>query len=84
MPLNHIEIHVHRSVSIQQPHKKLQVDEWIHLCQSLSEKSTSPAATEAADPPDDPPGTVSRFHGLRVFLKIGVFIGRTHGKLIHI
>ena len=24
-----------------------------------------PEATAAADPPDDPPGTVSRFHGLR-------------------
>src|SRR5438874_13462546 len=27
---------------------------------------TSPAATLAADPPEDPPGTVSRSHGLRV------------------
>ena len=25
-----------------------------------------PDATAAADPPDDPPGVVSRFHGLRV------------------
>ena len=26
----------------------------------------SPAATAAAEPPEDPPGTVSRFHGFRV------------------
>ena len=32
-----------------------------------NEKSTSPAATDAAEPPEDPPGTVSKFHGLRVF-----------------
>src|SRR3954469_20102735 len=27
---------------------------------------TRPAATAAADPPEDPPGVRSRFHGLRV------------------
>src|SRR5262249_29570213 len=27
---------------------------------------TSHAATAAAEPPDDPPGTLARFHGLRV------------------
>src|SRR5262249_31324019 len=29
-----------------------------------SAHTASPAATAAADPPEDPPGTVSRFHGL--------------------
>ncbi len=29
-------------------------------------QGTSPADTAAADPPLDPPGVVSRFHGLRV------------------
>src|SRR5881392_789016 len=32
-----------------------------------SANKTSPAATAAADPPDEPPGTVSRFHGFFVF-----------------
>ena len=27
---------------------------------------TCPAATAAPDPPDEPPGTLSRFHGFRV------------------
>jgi hypothetical protein len=31
-----------------------------------SAHTTSPAATAAADPPDDPPGTVSRFQGFLV------------------
>jgi len=31
-----------------------------------SERTTSPAATAAADPPDEPPGTRSRSHGLCV------------------
>ena len=30
-----------------------------------SAHTACPEATAAADPPDDPPGTVSRFHGLR-------------------
>src|SRR5207237_7325873 len=30
------------------------------------QKGTSPAATAAAEPPLDPPGVRSRFHGLRV------------------
>ena len=34
-----------------------------------SENKTSPAATAAADPPDEPPGTVSRFHGFLRFLE---------------
>src|SRR5881409_440117 len=30
-----------------------------------SAQTASPAATAAAEPPDDPPGTVARSHGLR-------------------
>ena len=34
----------------------------------------SPAETAAADPPEDPPGTHSRFQGLLVFLKAEVSV----------
>jgi hypothetical protein len=30
-----------------------------------SERATSPAATQAAEPPEEPPGTCAGFHGLR-------------------
>ncbi len=35
---------------------------------------TSPAATAAADPPLDPPGTKSRLHGLRVPVPSGCWV----------
>ena len=38
-----------------------------------NEKRTSPAATEAAEPPEEPPGTVSKFHGFCRFLIVRVF-----------
>src|SRR4051794_32091302 len=33
-----------------------------------------PEATAAAEPPDDPPGVASRFHGLRVIPCSGEFV----------
>ena len=36
-----------------------------------------PAATAAAEPPEDPPGVRSRFHGLRVMPCSGVFVKLT-------
>ena len=43
---------------------------------------TSPAATAAADPPLDPPGTRSRFHGLRVDPRVGVLGGDSPRELV--
>ena len=46
-------------------------------------KGTNPAAIAAAEPPEEPPGTCSySMDFLRT--KIAVFIGRTHGKFIHV
>ncbi len=46
---------------------------------------TSPAATAAAEPPEDPPGVRSRSHGLRVGpVKRGSVVGRiaNSGRLV--
>ena len=66
-------IRVHMSVLIRRLRKMLPVDGSNHLYQNLSEKGTSPAATDAAEPPEDPPGTVSKIPWIARLLEAGVF-----------
>ena len=43
-----------------------------------------PPATAAAEPPDDPPGTRSRSHGLRTGPVGGVLVRGAHRELVHV
>ena len=68
MQLIHILKLNHMLVLIQQLHKVKMADELIHQYLIRSAQGTKFAATAAALPPLDPPGTVFKFHGFLVFL----------------